>query len=135
MYGSEAIYKVWANGKYELVIKDKKMGRPNGIVVDGNEMIVVSFGSGEVFRIDATGKQHAMPAPPKGGLDGLLMLEDGRLIMSSWGGSAIYVLNKKKTYSILADSLDSPADLGLDTKRNRLLIPLFKQNKLVFQAL
>ena len=76
-----------------------------------------------------------MPAPPKGSLDGLLMLDDGRLLMSSWDESAIYVLNKNNTYSILAGSLDAPADLGFDTKRNRVLIPLFKQNKLVFLAL
>lgn len=131
---SDAIYKVWANGKYELVFKDKYRGHPNGIVANGKELIVVTFGSGKVFRIDAAAKRHAMPAPPKGGLDGLLKLDDGRLLISSWGESAIYVL-QNKTYRILADTLDSPADLGLDTKRNRLLIPLFKQDKLVFLPL
>lgn len=132
---NDAIYKVWADGKYELVIKDKNMGYPNGIVVDGNELVVVTFGSGEAFRINAAGKRHTLPTPPKGGLDGLLLLEDGRLLMSSWGGAALYILNKDNSYSILADSLDSPADLGFDTKRKRVLIPLFKQDKLVFLSL
>ena len=132
--GSDAIYKVWANGQYELVFKDKFQGHPNGIVTDGKELIVVTFGSGKVFRVDTAGKRHALPAPPKGGLDGLLKLNDGRLLMSSWGESAIYELHNN-SYHILADMLDSPADLGLDTKRNRLLIPLFKQDKLVFLPL
>ena len=132
---TDAIYKIWANGKYELVIKDKNMGHPNGIVENGSDIIVVTFGTGKVFRIDTAGKRHAMPTPPKGSLDGLLMLDDGRLLISSWDESAIYILNKNNTYSILADSLDAPADLGFDTKRNRVLIPLFKQNKLVFLAL
>ncbi|TXL19981.1 hypothetical protein BMR06_07495 [Methylococcaceae bacterium HT5] len=111
------------------------MGRPNGIIASGKELTVVSFGSGEVYRIDANNKRHAMPTPPKGGLDGLLKLDDGRLLISSWGASALYVLNNDNTYSILADSLDAPADLGFDTKRQRVLIPLFKLNKLVFLPL
>lgn len=131
---SDAIYKIGANGKYELIFKDKYRGHPNGIVSNGNELTVVTFGSGKVFRVDAAGKRHAMPTPPKGGLDGLLQLDDGRLIISSWGESAIYVL-QNNNYRILADTLDAPADLGFDTKRKRLLIPLFKQDKLVFLPL
>ncbi len=133
--GSDAVYKVWGNGKYELVAQDKNMGHPNGIVAHGKDLIIVTFGSGEVMRIDADGKQYALPTPPKGELDGLLMLDDGRLLMSSWGGAAVYVLNKDNSYSILADNLDAPADLGFDTQRKRVLIPLFKQDKLVFLPL
>ncbi|MCK4840838.1 MAG: hypothetical protein KAT04_03020 [Methylococcales bacterium] len=133
--GTDAIYKVWANGKYKLVFKDNTMGRPNGILAVDKKLIVVSFGSGEVFSINASGKKTAMPKPAKGGLDGLLMLDDGRFLISSWGESAIYILNTDNSYSILADKLDAPADLGFDTKRNRVLVPLFKQNKLVFLSL
>ena len=133
--GTDAIYKVWANGKYELVYKDKNMGHPNGIIAHGKQLTVVTFGSGEVFRIDARGKRHNLAKPPKGDLDGLLKLADGRLVMSSWVASALYVLNKDNSYSILADDLDAPADLGFDSKRQRVLIPLFKQDKLVFLPL
>ena len=31
----------------------------------------------------------------------------------------------------MADALDAPADIGIDTRRHRVLIPLFKQNKVV----
>jgi len=133
--GTDAVYKVWASGQYELVFKDQNMGGPNGIVTKGKEILLVTFGSGELFRIDETGQRHSMSKPPKGKLDGFLMLVDGRLLISSWAESAIYILNKDKTYSILADSLDAPADLGFDTKRNRVLVPLFKQNKVVFLSL
>ena len=133
--GTDAIYKVEANGKYEAIVKDKEMGHPNGILSDGNKLIVVTFGTGLVFSIDAAGKKTALPTPPQGGLDGLLKLTDGRFLISSWGGSAIYVLNRDNTFSVLMDSLDAPADLGFDTKRNRVLVPLFKQNKVVFLPL
>ncbi|GMR08270.1 MAG: ATP/GTP-binding protein [Gammaproteobacteria bacterium] len=133
--GTDAIYKVWANGKHQVIVKDKEMGRPNGILSDGNKLIVVTFGTGQVISIDATGKKVALPTPPQGGLDGLLKLKDGRFLISSWGGSAIYVLKKGNTFTVLADSLDAPADLGFDTKRNRVLVPLFKQNKVVILPL
>lgn len=133
--GTDAIYKVWANGKYELVYKGKNMGNPNGIIAHGKQLTVVTFGSGEVFRIDAHDKRHNLAKPPKGNLDGLLKLKDGRLLISSWGGSALYLLNKNNSYSVLADDLDAPADMGFDSKRQRVLIPLFKQDKLVFLQL
>lgn len=132
---SDAIYKVWPNGKYALIVKDKNMGHPNGIIADGKVLTVVTFVSGELFRINAQGKRQQLPKPPNGSLDGLLKLNNGQLVMSSWSGSALYVLDKDGTYSILADALDAPADLGFDSKRKRLLVPLFKQNKLVFLQL
>lgn len=132
---TNGIYKVTANGNYRTIVKEKTMGRPNGIIANGKELTYVTFGSGEIIHIDQNGKRLTMPKPPKGALDGLLKLKDGRLILSSWDGSALYILNNDNTYSILADSLDAPADLGFDTKRQRILVPLFKQNKLVFLPL
>ena len=129
--GTDAIYKVSVNGQYETVVKDKNMGGPNGIWADRGRLVVVTFGSGKMLNIDYFGKQTALPTPPNNNLDGLVKLEDGRFLLSSWGGSAIYALNRNRKFSVLADSLDAPADIGVDTKRKRLLIPLFKQNKVV----
>ncbi len=132
---TDAIYKVSANGKYKKILGDKDMGHPNGIVSDGDKLIVVTFGSGEIFSLDGAGNKVMLPKPPQGGLDGLLKLADGRFIISSWGGSAIYALNQDNTYTVLMDSVDAPADLGFDSKRNRVLIPLFRENKITFLQL
>ncbi|MCK5478713.1 MAG: hypothetical protein KAI44_07340 [Methylococcales bacterium] len=129
--GTDAIYKVRVNGQYEAIVKDKDMGGPNGIWDDNGRLLVVTFGSGKMISIDRSGKQTALLPPPHGELDGLVKLEEGRFLLSSWGGSAIYAMNKDNTFTVFADSLDAPADLGIDTKRKRLLIPLFKQNKVV----
>lgn len=133
--GTDAIYKVWANGKYETIIKDKNLDHPNGIWKENNRLVVVPFGSANVMSIDNKGKMTIMQAAPNEGLDGLVSLEDGRYLISSWGSSSIYVLNKSGKFDVLADSMDAPADLGVDTKRNRVLIPLFKQNKIVILPL
>jgi hypothetical protein len=129
--GTDAIYRVWANGKYTAIAKDKEMGHPNGIWNNNGRLVVVTYGSGEMFSVDPSGKRTAMPSPPKGALDGLIRIKDGPYLVSSWEGSAIYSLDDKGNFSVLADSLESPADLGFDTRRSRVLIPLFKLNKVV----
>jgi len=133
--GTDAVYKVTADGTYEVVVKNKDMGRPNGIVLDGNDLVVVTFGSGQVYRIDPSGQRHEMPTPPAGTLDGVLVLRDGRLLVTSWAGSAIYMLGKDGTYTTLADHLESPADIGYDTQRHRVLVPLFQLNQVVLLTL
>ncbi|MCI5166111.1 MAG: hypothetical protein D3903_08435 [Candidatus Electrothrix sp. GM3_4] len=129
--GTDAVYQVWADGKYKIIFQDKEMGHPNGIWYDNDRLIVNTVGSGELFSIDSAGQGMSLPKPPTGGLDGLVKLDDGRLIVSSWAGSAIYALGKDGKFTVLANKLVSPADLGVDTKRHRLLVPLFKENKVL----
>lgn len=131
--GSDAIYKVRPSGHYKKVITDRDLGHPNGILEHGSYLTLVSFGSGELLSVDLAGRVSTLPAPANGNLDGLVALDDGQLAISSWGGSAIYLYNPDGTYSTLVESLDAPADLGVDSKRRRLLIPLFKQDKVVIQ--
>jgi sugar lactone lactonase YvrE len=133
--GSDAIYQISASGKYRAILKDKGMGRPNGIVSNQGKLTIVTFGSGSIFTIDEAGRLAELTAPPNGGLDGLLSLDDGSYVLSSWEGSAIYRLNPAGSYEVLANALDAPADIGYDDKRKRILVPLFKQNRLAILPL
>ena len=129
--GTDAVYQVWPDGKYKIVVQDKEMGHPNGIWYDKDQLIVNTLGSGEIFSIDSAGQRTNLPKPPAGSLDGLVRLADGRLVVSSWAGSAIYALGKNGNFKVLACKLVSPADLGVDSKRHRLLVPLFKKNQVL----
>jgi hypothetical protein len=129
--GTDAVYQVFPDGQYKVIMKDKDMGWPNGIVVSGKHLIVVTFQSNEVYRVLKNGQRYILPAPPTGSLDGLVAMDDGSLIISSWAGSAIYRLDKNGSYNTVADSLESPSDIGYDSKRNRLLVPLFLKDKIV----
>jgi hypothetical protein len=133
--GTDAVYRVFPDGRYEVIAKDKDMGWPNGIVVNGKHLTIVTFQSNEVYRLHKNGRRYMLPAPPTGSLDGLVAMDDGSLIMSSWVGSAIYRLSEDGSYSTVADSLESPSDIGYDKKRNRLLVPLFLKDKVVILPL
>ena len=133
--GTDAVYQVFPDGSYQTILKNKDLGWPNGIAISGRHLIVITSQSNEVYRVLRDGQRYILPAPPTGFLDGLVAMDDGSLIMSSWAGSAIYRLDKNGSYSTVVDSLESPSDIGYDSKRNRLLVPLFMKDKLVILPL
>ena len=133
--GTDAIHQVSASGKYRTIVKDGNMGHPNGIISHENSLIVSTFGSGEVYYYDEMGNRNPLPVPPGGSLDGLLRMDDGSYLISSWGSSSVYQLGPDGVYSVVAESLDAPADIGYDTKRKRVLVPLFKQDKVVILSI
>ena len=132
--GSEAIYKVWMNGKIETILKAKDMGSPNGILNDNGDIYVVFFNVPKLIKIDDKGHVTEMPKPFSARLDGLVKLKDGSLAMSSWESYSIETY-KDGEYETIAEDLNAPADMDVDTKRNRLLIPLFNANKVVILPL
>ncbi len=132
--GTDAIYKVWANGKVETILKDPNMGRPNGILNDNGDIYVVFFSTAKMIKMDDKGNITEMPKPFGARLDGLVKLKDGSLAMSSWESSSIDVY-KNGEYETIAEFLNSPADMDVDTKRNRLLIPLFNEDKVLILPL
>ena len=134
--GTDALYRFGRGGEPIAVVKDPSLGRPNGICVAPDGVVVVTFGSGEVYRIDpATGARTNLPKPPTGQLDGVVRLADGSLLISSWEGSIVYRLDGAGIYSTVIDSVTSPADIGYDGKRGRLLIPVFMENRVEVREL
>ena len=133
--GTDAIHQVSASGKYRTIVKDGNMGHPNGIISHENTLVVATFGSGEVYYYDEMGTRNLLPVPPGGSLDGLLRMDDGSYLISSWESSAVYRLGPDGVYSIVATSLDAPADMGYDTKRKRVLVPLFNEDKVVILSI
>ena len=133
--GTDAVYRIGKDAKVTTVIKDKDLGHPNGLAMgSGGSVWVASFGTGEIYEIDAKGTKHASTRPPKGQLDGLLLLDGGEAIVSSWEGKALYK-GKGTTWKELVSGVESPADFGFDTKRRRLLIPIFARSAIELHAL
>lgn len=53
---TDALYRVWSDGRYELIASDVAMGNPNGVFFAGkDEILVVTFGSSELFQLNLKG--------------------------------------------------------------------------------
>jgi len=124
--GADAVYKI-VKGKAEPVLKEKDLGGPNGVFADQDAVWVVTFRKNELFAVRA-GKKADVAALPAGGLDGVVRLPGGDFLISSWAASAIYRGPAAGPFEIAIAGVDAPADIGYDSKRKRVLVPLFKQN-------
>ena len=90
---------------------------------------------GEVFRISAAGAKTVGDTLPKGMLDGVLVGPDGALFVSGWDAKTIYRKSPGGQFEPLLEKVNSPADMGFDTKRKRLLIPMLNEHALLIQPL
>jgi sugar lactone lactonase YvrE len=134
--GTDALYRLDAAGRATAVIRGDSLGRPNGITADSTGVTMVSFGSGEVYHVDPQGRRHPMPRPPRGQLDGVVRTEDGSLLISSWEDSSVVrVSPPSDQYTAVATGIPSPADIGYDTRRRRVLIPSFTGNRVLIRPL
>ncbi|MDQ6802800.1 MAG: hypothetical protein M3041_18510 [Acidobacteriota bacterium] len=124
--GTDAIWKI-TGAKAEKVASGADLKAPNGVVATGGKLWVVSFGANELYQIDK-GKKTDVMAMPKGSLDGLVQLADGSFLVSSWDGKAVYRGKPGGAFTAVVENVNAPADIGYDTKRNRLLIPHFMDN-------
>jgi hypothetical protein len=134
--GADAVYHITKDGKATPLIKNKDLGGPNGVALgDKGSVWVVTFRSGEVYSVDAKGKKGPATKLPKGQLDGIIAMEGGDLLISSWEGKCVYRGKPGGEWKEIASDVESPADIGYDSKRKRLLIPLFTKDKLVIKQL
>ncbi|NQT35617.1 SMP-30/gluconolactonase/LRE family protein [bacterium] len=125
------IHRIDSDGKVVMLNQGKKLKRPNGIIWAWDRLIVVSFGGNEIYSVDQGGKKKKIAKAPTGQLDGVVLLNDGRLALSSWEGSSVYRLDLEGKIQPMLTDVRAPADIGYDSKRDLLLIPLFYEHKVI----
>jgi sugar lactone lactonase YvrE len=126
--GTDAVYRL-DGGKASAVIKGPELKGPNGILAADGSVSIVTFGSNTLTTYTSAGQAGTPTALPTGGLDGLVALADGSLLISSWEGKAVYRGKPGGSFETVVSEANSPADIGFDTKRNRILIPLFLEDQ------
>lgn len=134
--GTDAVYHIGKDGKVKPMIKDKTLGGPNGVAQGTDGAVwVVTFGSGELFQVDAKGKKVSPEKLPKGQLDGIVVLDGGEVLVSSWEGSSIFRGKPGGEWKAIVENVKSPADIGWDSKRKRVLIPVFQGNAVILHPI
>jgi sugar lactone lactonase YvrE len=131
--GTDAIWKI-TEGKLEKIAKGDDLKSPNGLDIVNGNLWAVSFGANELYQIEK-GKKTNVTTLPKGSLDGLVHLNDGTFLISSWEGKAVYRGKPHGAFTAIVENINAPADIGYDSKRNRLLIPHFMDNVVTIHPL
>lgn len=131
---NDAIYKIDSSGKVSTLIKGEELQQPNGVFADSSGLWVATWG-GSVYRVTPEGKMEGAVTAPGAQLDGLYRTPDGQKLVSSWEKSMVYVATPDGQFSPLVSDLKSPADLGYDSKRGQVLVPLFTENSVQIQKL
>jgi sugar lactone lactonase YvrE len=134
--GSDAVFIVDSKAATAKPLRaNKDLLGPNGVLGDEDGVYVVTYRGAELYRLNKKGEREHVTALPKGGLDGIVRLADGTLLVSSWEASTIFRGRPGGTFEPVLTGLTSPADIGLDTKRNRVLIPSFQTDSVIIQPL
>ncbi len=113
------------------VLEGEWLGGPNGLFADRRGLYVATYRSGEIFQVTPEGERLDMVGPSEMGLDGFVSLGERGFLFSSWGDRAVYWIRPDGTTSPLVENVESPADLGFDAGRNRVLVPLFLSDQLL----
>jgi hypothetical protein len=133
--GTDSLQRMGKSTAFKPLVESPDLGRPNGLLADDKGVWCVTFGSGELVRVGSDGKKTASQTLPKGGLDGIVKLSDGSVAVSSWNASAVYRGKPGGDFTPLIENVKSPAGIGYDSKRNRILIPMFQENAVWIQPL
>jgi sugar lactone lactonase YvrE len=132
--GTDAIYRVSQRGRVSVVAAGNSLlHHPNGIAVLPNGLLqVVTYdpfeGTKEAFTIDRQGRKANVVTLPTGLLDGVVVLRHS-LLVSSWvdfsnaTAGVIYCVAPEGTATQVAGGFQNAADIGYDSRRDRVLIP------------
>jgi DNA-binding beta-propeller fold protein YncE len=124
------IYVV-AGDKVEVFLEDTLFARPNGLMVDGNVLLIGVNGDHHLKWVDLNTKQvlQAVYLGP-GNIDGIQKLQDGYLVSHFMGN--LYKISANGTLETLLDTRGEDifiADFAYHPERRLLVIPSLRTHK------
>jgi hypothetical protein len=130
--GSDQVMKL-SNGEVSVWKKIKDLN-PNGVFIEMDRILIISYGLGEFYAFNkTTGEQELLATGIKGG-DGIVSINEGYII-STWPGE-IYFVGKNQRGGEASKILDTKdaglnaADITLIPEKNLLVVPNFLGNSI-----
>lgn len=129
--GPDRIFRVGPDRNITVAIEGDTLGGPNGITWDAKngQFLVVPFAKTTILAWKPGDAAPTVAATGPGSFDGVEFMDDDRALVSSWADSSLYVLARDGTLRTYLPGLPAPADIGFDTKRDRVAVPLFNANR------
>ncbi len=115
----------------EAVVQGEQLAGPNGVTWDdaNNRLLIVSFAGNSIMSWTPGEQAPSSLVSGPGQFDGVEVLADGRVLVSSWADSTVHVLDASGALRPLVTGVPAPADIGIDTRRGRVAVPLFMDNR------
>ncbi len=134
--GPDRVFKLTRSGEVSTALQLDSLVGPNGITWDeaNQRFIIVNFAGNTILGWKPGDSAATTIATGTGQFDGVERLGDGRILVSSWADSSIYVLDGSALVRAVP-GVANPADIGVDTKRNRVAVPLFEGNRVELFAI
>lgn len=131
--GTDAVYRLVFNEARQgaTLARDEELGHPTGIAV-GSRGIFVTTAEGTLMRLTPNGDRTDMISTPGNSYEGVVFLADGGFAYASSTDGSVRRVTPDGQVSVVAEGLGAPADLGYDPSRNRLLVPIPSENRVVF---
>ena len=125
--GGDKIFVVGRNHAVSVQASGVQLDKPNGITWDakGQRWLYVSFDPfhSRLFAFHNGDTTRAVLDSGHGKWDGVEALADGRILVSSWTDSSVHLIAGGHDERLVRN-VPAPADIGVDTKRGLVLVPL-----------
>lgn len=125
--GGDKLFVVGPNHSVKITASGPQLEKPNGITWDakGQRWLYVSYDPfhSHLFALHDGDTTRTVLDSGRGRWDGVEALADGRILVSSWTDSTVHLLSGGHDERLIRN-VPVPADIGVDTKRGLVLVPL-----------
>ena len=128
--GGDRIFRIDAAHHATIALATDSLQSPNGITWDatGKRFIIGPYAKvPQILAWRPGAPQPMIIGYGPGQYDGVELLADRRLIITSWADSTVTIREGNVRTSIR--NLPSPADIGIDTRRMHIAVPLLTKDR------
>jgi hypothetical protein len=131
--GTDAVYRLvlGAEGRSTTLARGTELGHPSAVAVGSRGIFVATSGTGEIYQV-VPGQPRARVYPATGRrISGIAFLPDGGFAFSSWDQGVVFRVTGEGRVERLLENVPTPAGLGYDPARNRLIVTLTDEDRLI----
>lgn len=130
--GTNRIFSINPSDKrVKVLVDDKNIGSPNGIVYDKTKarLLFVTWDTGLIYQLSRSGSFKRLFDLKFKSLDGIDLDDKGNIYVSSFTGGKVYRITRRGKVKEISTGLVTPADISLDRKKKKILVPSFNGNR------
>ncbi len=136
------IYRL-KNNKISIWKQSKLLESPNGLLIEGNNLIVACWGKikqgfktevkGKLIKVNLNSRQikKFFSTRPIGNLDGIVFNKNNGYLVTDWIEGKLYTIDKKGIVIDTKNLNAGSSDLEILMHKNLLIVPMMKNNNIV----